>query len=154
MATEISQLSKKDRDIILRAPAIVAILAAVSDDGEVSEDEKAESIRLAHFRTYTSEPILHNYYQEADKVFEKNFEFVMANLPESWEEKEAYLKSRIICINEILPQFSKVYAESLVASLKSFSKHVFKTNSTFLQNFMLPMFMSKIDKEGFEPNIG
>lgn len=78
----------------------------------------------------------------------------MANLPETWEEKEAYLKVRVTAINEILPKFSKVYADALVASLKSFSKHVFKSNSSFLQNFMLPMFMSKIDQESFDPKIG
>lgn len=154
MPTEISKLNQEDRDIILRAPAIVAIFAAVSDDGMVSENEKAESIRLAHFRTYTSEPILQDFYQEADKVFMQNFEFVMSNLPESWEEKETYLKSRIVCINDILPQFSKVYSKALVASLKSFSKHVFKSNSSFLETFMLPMFMGSVDKAGFEPKLG
>lgn len=154
MPTEISRLSQEDRDIILRAPAIVAILAAISDDGEVSEDEKAESIKLAHLRTYSSEPILNNYYQEVDKVFDKNFDYVMSNLPETWEEKEAYLEERIVCINEILPQFSKVYSQALVSSLKSFSKHVFKSNSSFLENFILPMFMNKVEKEGFDPKIG
>lgn len=154
MPTEISRLTEEEREIILRAPAIVALLAAVSDDGEVSEDEKSESIRLAHLRTYSSEPILHNYYQEVDKVFEKHFDEIMADLPSSWEEKEAFLKNKITSINSILPKFSKVYAEALIASLKSFSKHVFKSNSSFLQNFMLPMFMGKIDRESFDPKIG
>ncbi|MFT4756759.1 MAG: hypothetical protein ACI91R_001407, partial [Vicingaceae bacterium] len=40
MAKEIDKLDAVDRGIILRAPAVVALLAAVSDDGEVSEDEK------------------------------------------------------------------------------------------------------------------
>ena len=41
MAKEIDKLDPIDRGIILRAPAVVALLAAVSDDGIVSEDEKA-----------------------------------------------------------------------------------------------------------------
>ncbi|KAA3649048.1 MAG: hypothetical protein DWP98_07555 [Bacteroidetes bacterium] len=154
MPTEISKLSQEDRDILLRAPAIVAILAAISDDGDVSEHEKSEAIKLAHFRTYTSEPILHNFYKEADLVFEKNFEYVMSNLPESWEDKKIYLESRIVCINEILPKMSKVYSKALVASLKSFSRHVFKSNSSFLESFILPIFSNKIKNEGFDINIG
>ena len=74
MSTEIEQLSKEDRDILLKAPAVVAILAAISDDGEVSQHEKSESIKLSHLRTYTAEPLLQNFYKEAEVVFEENFD--------------------------------------------------------------------------------
>lgn len=154
MPTEISKLSQEDRDILLRAPAVVAILAAISDDGEVSKQEKSEAIKLSHFRTYSSEPILHNYYKEAGLVFEENFDHIMASLPESWEEKKAYLESCIVCINEILPKLSIVYSRALIASLKSFSRHVFKSNSSFLENFILPIFVNKIENEGFDIKIG
>ena len=74
MSTEIDKLSQEEKDILLRAPAVVAILAAISDDGEVSKHEKAESIKLSHLRTYTSEEMLHNFYSEAEKKFEVNFD--------------------------------------------------------------------------------
>ncbi len=154
MSAEIDKLNEEDRAIILRAPAIVAILAAVSDDGEVSENEKAEAVKLSHLRTYTSPEILHNYYLEVEKVFEENFDYIMSNLPENWEEKENYLRSRVEAVNSILPKMNAVYSEELVNSLRSFSKHVFKSNSSFLENFILPMFMNKIEREGFDPHIG
>lgn len=154
MSLEIDKLNEEERAVILRAPAIVAILAAVSDDGIVSEDEKAEAVKLSQLRTYTSPEILHNYYKEVEKVFEDNFNLVMSNLPESWEEKEAYLKSRIDTVNDIIKKLDQVYAKELINSLRSFSKHVFKSNSTFLENFVLPIFMTKMDKEGFDPMVG
>ncbi len=154
MPTEIEKLNDEDRKVILRAPAIVAILAAISDDGQVSEGEKAESVKLAHLRTYTSAPILHNYYQRVDAHFEDNFNDIMSRLPESWEEKEAFLKSRVEAINSILPKLNDIYAKELVLSLRSFSKHVFKSNSSFLEFFILPMLMNKVDQEGFDPKIG
>lgn len=154
MSLEIDKLNDEERAVILRAPAIVAILAAISDDGEVSEDEKAEAVKLSHLRTYTSPEILHNYYKEVEKVFDKNFEHVISNLPENWEEKEQYLKSRVKSVNEIIKKLDKVYGEELINSLRSFSKHVFKSNSTFLENFVLPIFMTKMDKEGFDPMVG
>tara|TARA_B110001469_G_C9488042_1_gene244353 strand:+ start:161 stop:628 length:468 start_codon:yes stop_codon:yes gene_type:complete len=153
MAKEIDKLDAVDRGIILRAPAVVALLAAVSDDGEVSEDEKAASVRLAHLRTYTSEPILHNYYKEVDKCFISDFETILAQLPKDWKDKERFLENRLTNLDPVLQKLDDVYAEELVASLKSFAKHVFKSNSNFLQNFLLPIFTIKMN-DGFDPKIG
>lgn len=154
MSTEIEHLNEADREIILRAPALVAILAAISDDGEVSKHEKAESIKLAHFRTYTAAPILQNYYKEVDKVFEAYFEEEMAQLPEDWKDKEEYLEERLTSLNQVLPKMDDVYAQTLVKSLKSFAKHVFKSNSSFLEYFVLPVFMNKVEKESFDMHLG
>jgi len=154
MSTEIEKLSQEDRDILLKAPAVVAILAAVSDDGEVSKHEKAESIKLSHLRTYTSEEVLHNFYKEAEVVFEKNFEEIMSKLPNEWSDKETYLEAELTELNKVLPKLNEVYAKSLTDSLKSFAKHVFKSNSNFLDYFVLPVFMNKIEKESFNPKIG
>lgn len=150
---EIDKLDQIDRDILLRAPSVVALLAAVSDDGEVSDNEKAASVRLAHLRTYTSKPILHNYYKEVDKVFEEHFENILSQLPEDWKEKERFLENRLLNLDPVLLKLDKVYADELISSLKSFAKHVFKSNSNFLQNFLLPIFTIKMN-DGFDPKIG
>jgi len=153
MSTEIEKLSSEDRECLLRAPALVALLAAVSDDGEVSEHEKAESIKLAHFKTYTSRPILRNFYKEVDLVFEDYFNEELSKLPEDWKQKEEHLKQRILSLNPILPKLDEVYSEELVTSLKGFARHVFKSNSNFLQHFVLPIFTTKLT-DNFDPKIG
>ena len=153
MAKEIDKLDPIDRGIILRAPAVVALLAAVSDDGIVSEGEKTDAIRLAHLRTYTSKPILHNYYKEVDKCFKDDFDNILAQLPEDWKEKERFLENRLTNLDPVLQKLDSVYAEELITSLKSFAKHVFKSNSNFLQNFLLPIFTIKLN-DGFDPKIG
>lgn len=153
MAKEIDKLDPIDRGIILRAPAVVALLAAVSDDGIVSEDEKADAIRLAHLRTYTSKPILHNYYKEVDKCFKDDFDLILSQLPEEWKEKEQFLENRLTNLDPVLQKLDTVYAEELITSLKSFAKHVFKSNSNLLQNFLLPIFTVKMN-DGFDPKIG
>jgi hypothetical protein len=154
MAKEIDKLNPDDREILLRAPAVVAILAALSADGEVSKNEKAESIKLAHLRTYTSDPILHNYYKEVDKNFESYFDEIMAMLPEGEQEKEDFLEAKLVELRAVLPKMNDIYAISLTSSLRTFAKHVFKTNSSFLEYFILPVFMNKIEKESFDPKIG
>lgn len=152
--TELSKVDANDRDILLRAPAIVALLAAISDDGEVSESEKTESIKLAHLRTYTSPEILHNYYKEVDKVFTSVFNEEFEKMPETMEERKTYLAKRLKEIDAVLPKLNNVYAKELVISLKSFSRHVFKTESSFLEHFLMPLILGRIEQRFFDPKIG
>lgn len=154
MPTEIERLNEEDRIILLKSPAIVALLAAISDDGEVSKDEKAESIKLSHMRTYTSPEILHNFYVKAESYFVEAFEEELAKLPEGQKEKEAYLEAKLVELNQVLPKLNQVYAKELTASLKSFAKHIFESDSSVLEYFLLPIFMNKIEKESFNPKIG
>lgn len=154
MPTEIERLNEEDRIILLKSPAIVALLAAVSDDGEVSKHERAESIRLSHVRTYSSPEILRNFYIMAEAFFVEAFEEELAKLPEGQKEKEAYLEAKLLNLNQVLPKLNQVYAQELVTSLKSFSKHIFESNSSVLEYFLLPIFMNKIEKESFNPKIG
>lgn len=154
MPTEIERLSEEDQLILLKSPAIVALLAAISDDGIVSKGEKAEAIKLAHVRTYSSPEILRNFYTKAESHFVEVFETELANLPEGQKEKEEYLEAKLTDLNLVLPKLNQVYAKELVASLKSFSKHIFETNSSVLEYFLLPIFMNKIEKESFNPKIG
>lgn len=154
MPTELKKLEKKDREVLLRAPAIVALIAAVSDDGIVSESEKAESIKLAHLRTYSSPEILHNYYKQVDKVFAEYLQEEYDQLPESWEEKEKHLEERLTSIKDVLPKLNEVYAKELVISLKSFARHVFRSNDGYLEHFLMPIFMNKIERDSFTLNLG
>ena len=154
MPTEIEKISEEDRKILLRGPALVAILAAISDDGEISNSEKSESIKLSHLRTYTSEPMLQNYYSLVEEEFVKDFNEIQSKLPESWEEKQNYIEEQIAEMSAVLPKLNDVYAKTLVASLKSFARHVFKSNSSFLEYFLFPVFMNRVEKESFDPRIG
>lgn len=154
MPTEIERLNEEDRIILLKSPAIVALLAAVSDDGIVSEHEKAESIKLSHVRTYSSPDILHNFYVQAEAYFVEAFEEELAKLPEGQKAKEAYLEEKLLELNQVLPKLNQVYAKELIASLKSFAKHIFESDSSVLEYFILPIFMNKIEKESFNPKIG
>ena len=154
MPTEIERLNEADRIILLKSPAMVALLAAVSDDGIVSKHEKAESIKLAHVRTYSSPEILHNFYVQAEEYFVEAFEEELAKLPEGQKDKEAYLEEKLTELNQVLPKLNQVYAKELVASLKSFAKHIFESDSSVLEYFLLPIFMNKIEKESFNPKIG
>lgn len=147
------QLNDEERNILLRIPAVVAIFAAVSNDGKVSSNEKAESVKLSHLRTYTSSPILQEYYQEVDRNFEETFDEIMGNLPVDSKDQEPFLEEKIVELKKVLPKLDKRYRAELVNSLGSFAKHVFRSNSSFLKYFVLPIFMNKIESDGFKLNL-
>ena len=154
MPTEIERLSEEDQLILLKSPAIVALLAAISDDGVVSKLERAKSIKLAPVRTYSSPEILRNFYTMAESHIVDALESELPKLPQGQEEKEAYLENKLTELNQVLPKLNQVYAKELVASLKSFAKHIFESDSSVLEYFILPIFMNKIEKESFNPKIG
>lgn len=149
MTTEFDHLSEEERKLLFKAPAMVAVFAALYDDGVVEPKEKADAIRLAHLRTFTSAEVLHSYYEKVDSDFEQNFDAVLDNLPEGKEERDEYLEKQLKVIGKILTKVEIEFADGLARSLKSFSRHVFKANSHFLEYFLLPGVINHIEKAIF-----
>lgn len=149
MAPEINRLNESDKKTLLEAPAVVSILSALSADGTIDPNEKAEAIRLAHLRTFTSPEILNNYYKEVELNFENNMNNIINNLPLDYEAKKEYLRNELKKLAPILAKLDREFSMTLIDSLKSFAKHVFKAHSHFLEYFILPVFMNEIEKEIF-----
>lgn len=149
MTTEFDHLSEQEKTLLFKAPAMVAVYAAMYDDGIVDEKEKADAIRLAHLRTFTSPEALHSYYEKVDTEFEQNFDAVIDELPSEKEERDEFLEKRLKEIGKILAKVETEFADDLARSLKSFSRHVFKANSHFLEYFLLPGVINHIDKAIF-----
>ena len=150
MSTEIDQLREEDKKVLLEAPAVVSILSALSADGTIDANEKAEAIRLAHLRTFTSPEILNQYYKEVEVNFENNMNRIINDLPPDYESKKVFLKNELKKLTPILAKLDREFSMTLLDSLKSFSRHVFKANSHFLEYFILPVFMNEIEKEIFK----
>ncbi|MEO6904068.1 MAG: hypothetical protein ABI315_13115 [Bacteroidia bacterium] len=73
MENEINNLSKQDRELLLKVPALVSVLAA-SRDYEISKSEKADAIKMGHLNIFTADPLLLNYYNEVETNFVKYFQ--------------------------------------------------------------------------------
>ena len=150
MSFGINRLRENDKKILLEAPAVVAVLSALSADGTIDENEKAEAIKLAHLRTFTSPDILNNYYKEVELSFESNMNRIIQDLPTEKESKKEFLRNELKKLTPVLAQLDREFSMTLLDSLKSFARHVFKSNSHFLEYFVLPVFMNDIEKEIFK----
>jgi hypothetical protein len=149
MSTEFQNLNTEEKKTLLEAPAIVSVLSALSADGTIEENEKAEAIRLSHLRPFTSPEILNDYYKEVEINFEKNLNQLINKLPPETDAKKEYLRDELRRLTPILTKMDKEFSMTLVDSLKSYARHVFKAHSHFLEYFVLPVFMNDIEKEIF-----
>ncbi len=143
-------LSPEEKSPLLDAPAIVSVLSAISNDGIIDANEKADAIKLAHLRTFTAADILKEFYTEVDKNFESSLNRIIDNLPADEQKREKHLSSQLSKCTPVLSKLDREFSLTYIDSLKSFAKHVFHSNAHFLEYFILPVFMNEIEKEVFK----
>ena len=81
------KLSVQENEVLLKFPAYISLLAANSDD-KLDELQKKSAIKFAHTKTFSCDPLLAVFYQEADKVFENNIEQLDKDLPKEINSRD------------------------------------------------------------------
>jgi hypothetical protein len=131
-------LSRKDNDALLKFPAYISQLAASSDD-KLDETEKQAAIKFSHTKTFSCEPILAEFYKEADKVFEKNIEQLDKELPKELRSREAAIKKALSDLERIVLKMGAEYTLAMHRSMISFKAHVSKAHHNVLVDFIFPL---------------
>jgi len=139
---------------LLDVPVWLALLAAYEGDGIISENEKAEAVKLAHMRTYTAPKSLQEFYRLVDGRFAQRFEQLDHRLPTDIENKKVYIRAQVHHANDLLNKLDLDIASGLQKSLASFYKHVFNSDKSFFQYFALPVFSNRLDKHSGKINLG
>jgi hypothetical protein len=67
---QFKNLSPKDTEELLKFPAYISLLAA-NFEGHLDEVEEKSAIKFSHIKTFSSDPLLSEFYKAADKVFKK-----------------------------------------------------------------------------------
>lgn len=139
-------ISEDEFNQLLDTPVWLSLLAAYAGDGKVSEDEKAEAVKLAHMRTYSAPKSLREFYKMVDARFELRFEILNNRLPEGSDNIMSYIKPQVQRSHDIILTLDRDVAETLEESLSSFYRHVFKADKSFFQYFALPVVSSRLEK--------
>jgi hypothetical protein len=87
---QIKNISEIEYEAMLKFPIHIYQLAANSDS-KLDETEKKSAIKFSHIKTYSSDPLLTSFYEDADKVFEKNILQLDKDLPVNAEERIAVI---------------------------------------------------------------
>ena len=95
------KLTVSENNELLKFPAFISLLAANSDD-TLDEVERQSAIRFSHIKTYSCDPLLTEFYEEADKGFENNMQQLDNEWPIEKAAREAALKSELMKLETIL----------------------------------------------------
>ncbi len=97
------------------------------------------AIKFAHTKTFSCDPLLANFYKEADKVFRKNLEQLEKDLPKEKDIREAAIKKDLLNLEKIIRKLGKKYSIAMHHSMKSFKDHVSKAHHNVLVDFIFPI---------------
>jgi phytoene dehydrogenase-like protein len=134
MIKALKTLDKKEQEIILQAPAMIAILIAGADD-DIDQKERDEARKITKYRRLTGEPILIPYYEMVFEHFEETIYKLLRNYPAMASLRNPIIVKQLEQINDILPKLDKEFAAALYDGLKEYAHHVAKASGGFLGFF-------------------
>ena len=138
MNTGFKKLSPGEWNELLKAPVLLSIYAA-SGDHDISKSEKAEAIKMAHFKTFTEKSLLVPYYKEVDKKFTKYFEEVVEKYAPFDDLKRKKLKEEISLLEPIIGKLNEEFAKTFIRSLRGYAEHVKKAGRGNVIDFVFPL---------------
>ncbi len=133
----LSSLSDEQKLALLKLPVYISLLAA--SDNSLDEEERLSATKLAHTKSFSCEPLLAEFYREADKYFESNMLQLGRDLPKAAESREAVILNEIQIMENILSILGPDYALAMHRSLKTFKTHVAKAHHSVIEDFVLPI---------------
>lgn len=132
------KLSAQENKELLTFPAYISMLAACRND-KLDEAEKKSAIKFAHTKTFTCDPLLSEFYKEADSVFESTIDELDKNLPKEAMSRETAIKKELANLENIASKLGAEYAKVIHRSMESFTKHVSKAHHNVLEDFIFPI---------------
>ena len=131
-------LSAAEKEELLKLPVYITLLAA-NGDGKLDEAEIQSAIKLSHTKTFSCEPLLKDYYREADKVFNTNLRQQDFDLPGGKENREEAIRLELQKLEPVIQKLGKRYASRIRQSMKAFNEHVSNAHHTVVVDFILPL---------------
>src|SRR3954465_5697229 len=120
-----TSLTNSEWEQLYKLPAYISLLAA-NHDGNLDKQERKAAIKLSHIKTYSCNPLLTSFYDEADKVFEQNIAELDKALPKERTEREEAIKQEVRKLNTIMAKLGPEYAEAMQQSMQTFTRMFLK----------------------------
>ena len=133
-----NKLTESENKELFNFPALISLLAANSDN-KLDEAEKKSAIKFSHIKTYSCDPLLAEFYKEADKVFKRNIEQLDKELPKERKRREAAIKNELSKLEKIVLKLGQEYTTVMHRSMTSFKDHVSQAHHSVLVDFIFPM---------------
>ena len=123
MIKEFEGLREDEINILLKAPAYVAILIGGAD-GTIDKKEYAEAVEILKIKQSKAREQLLDYFHEVGKTFKEDFDQLIDELPDDVGERTREISAELRKLNVILPKIDKTFSIKLYASLKEYAKRI------------------------------
>lgn len=134
----INSLTDQEYQDLLKFPVYVSLLASTSE-GKMDNAEKKSAVEFAHIKTFSCDPVLKDFYHDAEKVFEKNMLEIDNQLPAENSSRVAAIKDELSKLQNILKKTGQKFQSTMQRSMKSFKDHVSKAHHNVLVDFIFPI---------------
>ena len=125
-------LTKEERQCLYKAPVYVSLLGAI-ENGKITSNETKEATILVHYRTFTSNSILHEYYKKVEEYFINNTKKEKIMLPSNEKKAKEILHKKLEEVNSILTKVKSKFSNELKKSLYSLANHIANTDNNWTQ---------------------
>ena len=123
MISYFDNLRQDEKDLMYRAPVLVAILIAGADD-KFDKKEIKEALSISQLKQVKARRILIDYYAEVGKDFEYNLIEEIATLPREARKRNPVIIEELEKLNLVLPKLDKKFAIQYYDSMIDIAKRI------------------------------
>ena len=123
MIYEFENLTAGEQELMLKAPALIAVLVAGVDD-KIEPHELKRAVELVNTKTFSEKQDLKPYYQEVDKTISADLDSIIAAMPKTADERNPIISEELARLNHIFPRLKSKFAHDLYASWKHYAHMV------------------------------
>jgi len=120
MIYELETLSKENQELMLKAPAFIAVLIAGADNN-IDPQEVHRAVELVNVKTFSEKQDLQTYYHEVEKTIARDINSIIDTLPKTAEERNPIISAELAKLNPALAKVKAKFAHDLYISWKGYA---------------------------------
>jgi len=130
-------LTTQEHESLLMFPAYISLLAA-NVDGKLDETEESTAVDFAHIKTYSSDPMLVDFFDDVHQTFSIALNALNKSLPLGKTNRDSAIKKKLVEIEAIISKLDPDHADIIHKSMQSFRDHVSRAHHNVLVDFIFP----------------
>jgi hypothetical protein len=137
--TTYHDLTPEKKEALLKFPAYISLLAANYHNNGIDAREKESAIDFSHIKTFSSSPLLREFFEDVDKNFEQTITDLNAKLPKNKKEREVIIRMELDKIEKILLHMDSEYSHAMHESMKTYKQHVSHAHDSLMEYLIFPI---------------
>ena len=131
MYKEFERLTPADKELLMKAPALISILIAGADD-DINREEIATAGRMVRYRRISGDIRLFSYYDNVHMHFQDDLARLEQDYPKNAYDRYIAIATELSRLNNIFPKLNKDFAVAIYQSLRKFAEKVAGASGGFL----------------------